>query len=187
MSPGPSELAITRLVQEHYAFLYRFAYRLSGSAHDAEDLTQQVFLAAQRHLDQLRQAERARAWLVAILRNAYRRSCHRPAPTVPLDDIPEPVLETPDDWVVDPAQLQSALAELPEEFRSVIVLYYLEHLSYREIAEMLEIPLGTVMSRLSRGKGALRRKLVPPAAAIEAVSPGEALSGAPCPSPPGSF
>ncbi len=161
MSHGPAQNAVTDLVQQHYVFLYRFAYRLCGSSHDAEDLTQQAFLAAQRHHDQIRDAGKVRAWLVAILRNAYRRSFRRQAAgrPLPLDDIPEPALEPPDDQPLDEAQLQAALAELPEEFRSVIVLYYLEQLSYREIAELLEIPIGTVMSRLSRGKAALRRKL----------------------------
>lgn len=161
MSHGPPPSAVTELVQQHYEFLYRFAYRLCGSSHDAEDLTQQAFLAAQRHHDQLRDAGKVRAWLVAILRNAYRRTFRGQAAgrPLPLDDIPEPALDTPDDPPLEEAQLQAALEELPEEFRSVIVLYYLEQLSYREIAELLEIPIGTVMSRLSRGKAALRRKL----------------------------
>ena len=163
MSEGQPEFAIADLVREHATFLYRFAYRLSGSAHDAEDLTQQTFLAAHRHLGQLREADKTRAWLVAILRNAYRRSFRRQgaAEVRPLDDIPEPMEVARPDPVVDEEQLQSALGDLPEEFRSVIILYYVEHLSYRQIAEMLEIPIGTVMSRLSRGKAVLRRRLQP--------------------------
>lgn len=170
MSDGRPTLAVTGLVQEHAEFLFRYAYRLSGSVQDAEDLTQQTFLAAYRSLDQLREAERARAWLAAILRNAYRRSFRNTAAgsVVPLDSVPEPVQEPEADGAVDPEVLQSALAELPEEYRSVLILFYLEHLGYRQIADALEIPIGTVMSRLSRGKAHLRRRLLPEAAVVTA-------------------
>lgn len=173
MSEGQPEFAIAELVREHAAFLYRFAYRLSGSAHDAEDLTQQAFLAAHRHLGQLREADKTRAWLVAILRNAYRRSFRRQGAVefCPLDDVPEPMEAARPDSVIEDEQLQSALGDLPEEFRSVIILYYLEHLSYRQIADMLDVPIGTVMSRLSRGKAALRRKLQPEYVAATATDP----------------
>jgi RNA polymerase sigma-70 factor (ECF subfamily) len=162
MSNGRPNSAVAALVQEHYAFLYRYAVRLSGSVQDAEDLTQQAFLAAQRSLDQLRSPDKARAWLAAILRNAYRRSFRTGAAgaAVPLDAIPEPIQAALPDAVVDPDELQSALAELPEEYRSALILYYQEHLGYREIAAALEVPIGTVMSRLSRGKAHLRRRLI---------------------------
>jgi RNA polymerase sigma-70 factor (ECF subfamily) len=150
------------LVQEHYQFLYRYAYRLCGSIQDAEDLTQQAFLAAQRSLDQLRSGDKARAWLAAIVRNGYRRRFRNAArgQSVSLDSIPEPVQGPPPDAPLDPDQLRAALAELPEEFRSALILYYQEHLGYREIAAALEVPIGTVMSRLSRGKAHLRQRLL---------------------------
>src|SRR5713101_9061418 len=68
--PG-SQRKVQRLVDEHYVPLYRYAYRLAGSAADAEDLTQEAFCKAQLNLSQLREASRARAWLFSILRNAY--------------------------------------------------------------------------------------------------------------------
>ncbi|MFV0441942.1 MAG: RNA polymerase sigma factor [Planctomycetaceae bacterium] len=161
MSEPRPALAVSGLIREHSEFLYRYAYRLSGSVQDAEDLTQQTFLAAHRSLDQLREPERARAWLAAILRNSYRRSFRQAATgtVVPLDGIPEPVQEAPAEAPVDPEELQSALAELPEEYRTPLILIYLEHQGYREIAEALGIPIGTVMSRLSRGKAYLRQRL----------------------------
>jgi RNA polymerase sigma-70 factor (ECF subfamily) len=162
MSDGRSHSAVTGLIQEHAEFLYRYAYRLSGSVQDAEDLTQQTFLAAHRSIDQLREPERGRAWLAAILRNAFRRSFRGrgEGTIVPLDSVAEPLQEAAEDQPIDPEELQSALNELPEEFRWPLVFYYLEHQGYREIAETLGVPIGTVMSRLSRGKAHLRQKLM---------------------------
>lgn len=173
MSEGRTNSAVVALVWEHYEFLYRYAYRLSGSAHDAEDLTQQAFLASQRSLHQLRSPDNARAWLAAIVRNAYRRNFRSDASGsfLPLEAIPEPIEPAAEDGRVDREELQTALAELPEEFRSVLTLYYQEHLSYREIAAMLEVPVGTVMSRLSRGKAHLRRRLLRSMETATAIAP----------------
>jgi RNA polymerase sigma-70 factor (ECF subfamily) len=164
--PG-SQRSVEKLVEEHYASLYRYAYRLSGSAADAEDLTQDAFCQAQRKLGQLRDWDRAKAWLFSILRNAYlhRLRAHKRDHEVSLDGVgdlpqrlPEPLPE------VDPPRLQQALNELPEAFRTPIVLYYFEEFSYRAIAEQMELPLGTVMSRLARAKAHLRSRLLGPAA-----------------------
>ena len=76
--PSPD---VAALVAEHGAVLYRYAYRLSGSSADAEDLTQQVFLTAIQKLDQLREPSAARAWLCAVLRRAYLRKQRRPQPS----------------------------------------------------------------------------------------------------------
>jgi RNA polymerase sigma-70 factor (ECF subfamily) len=161
MSDGRAQGDITVLVGEHYEFLYRFAYRLSGSSQDAEDLAQQTFLAAQRNSGQLREAEKARAWLTAILRNLWRKSIRRPASgkPLPLESVLEPADDPSEDFPLDAEELQGALNRLPEEYRAAIVLYYLEDMSYRDIAAALEVPIGTVMSRLSRGKAALRKLL----------------------------
>lgn len=161
MSDGQAQIEISRLVEEHYEFLYRFAYRLSGSPQDAEDLTQQTFVAAQRNWGQLREGDKARAWLTAILRNLWRKSFRRPeaGAVIPLEAVAEPADDFPADVPLTSEELQAALNQLPEEYRAAVVLFYLEDQSYREIAEILEIPIGTVMSRLSRGKTALRRLL----------------------------
>src|SRR5438093_13222959 len=96
--PG-SQRTVERLVEEHYVSLYRYAYRLTGSEADAEDLTQETFCKAQMSLSQLRQAERAKSWLFSILRNAYlhRLRTEKNQPTLPLDfvgELPEPSAET---------------------------------------------------------------------------------------------
>jgi RNA polymerase sigma-70 factor (ECF subfamily) len=160
--PG-SQRSIQRLVDEHYQALYRYAYRLSGSAADADDLTQDTFCKAQMRLEQLREPARAKAWLFSILRNTYlHRMRERRNETVSLDGVGELPGPAPDPLPdVEPEQLQQALQELPEVFRTPIILYYFEDFSYREIAEQMELPLGTVMSRLARAKAYLRSRLAP--------------------------
>lgn len=158
MSSDNAQSALAKLVEEHYEFLYWFGYRLTGSAQDAEDLTQQTYLSAQASLDQLRDPAKARAWLVAILRNAFRRSRRRDASRswVDLDQVPEIPAEELEELPVDSESLQAALNALPDDYREPVILFYLEDLSYRQIAETLDVPLGTVMSRLSRAKAGLR-------------------------------
>jgi RNA polymerase sigma-70 factor (ECF subfamily) len=135
---------------------------LTGAVHDAEDLTQQVFLLALERLDQLRELQRARGWLFTILRNAFLKTVQRSQPVpvtsvgVDLDAVPA---QDESGQAVDSAALQAAIDELPAEFRLVVAMFYFEECSYREIAEKLDLPMGTVMSRLARAKGHLRSKL----------------------------
>ncbi len=153
---------IAQLVADHHAAVFRYAYRLTGATCDAEDLTQQAFLAAHVNLDQLREPEHSRGWLFAILRSCYLRSCRqrRPIAAVNLDlDMNTLPAESPDELLVDADELQRAIDELPDEFKLVVLMFYFEGCSYREIAEKLEVATGTVMSRLSRAKARLRARL----------------------------
>jgi RNA polymerase sigma-70 factor (ECF subfamily) len=165
MAAERAAVEIAQLVAEHHAAIYRYAYRLTGSVPDAEDLTQQVFLAAQEKLGQLRCAENARAWLFAMLRNAFGKMCRKPRPKsagaceVDLDNLPGAV---PDDDAIDREQLQGALNELPPSYRMVVMMFYFEDCSYRQIADQLDLPMGTVMSRLARAKAHLRSRLFVP-------------------------
>src|SRR5262245_39711310 len=164
-TPG-SSATVKRLVEDHYAALYRYAFRLSGSAADAEDLTQEAFCKAQLNLAQLRDHSRAKPWLFSILRNAYlhRLRAEKQQPCVSLDgvgDVPEPSPGPLPD--IEPERLQAALNEMAEAFRTPIILYYFEDFSYRDIAEQMGVPLGTVMSRLARAKAHLRGRLLPQA------------------------
>jgi RNA polymerase sigma-70 factor (ECF subfamily) len=161
--PG-NQAVVERLVDGCYAALYRYAYRLAGSAAEAEDLTQETFCRAQDCLDQLRDLDRARPWLFRILRNAYlhRLRSQRREATISLDvvgDLPERLPDPLPD--VDPEQLQNALNQLPELYRTPVILYYFEDFSYRDIAEQMELPIGTVMSRLARARAHLRESLLP--------------------------
>jgi RNA polymerase sigma-70 factor (ECF subfamily) len=156
---------VQQLVDAHYERLFRYAFRLSGSSAEAEDLTQDTFCKAQLRLHQLRDPDRAKAWLFSILRNAYLHRVRSEAQRrfVSLDVIeglkgPEP--DPPPE--IEPAQLQAALQELPEAFRTPLILYYFEDFSYRDISEQMEVPIGTVMSRLARAKAYLRGRLKPP-------------------------
>jgi RNA polymerase sigma-70 factor, ECF subfamily len=160
--PG-REQKVQELVASHYAGLYRYAYRLSGSAQEAEDLTQETFCQAQAKLGQLRDWQRARGWLYAILRNAYlhRLRDRKQEQCVSLNGVGELPARMPEPLPdVEPAQLQQALAELPEAYRTPIILYYFEDFSYRDIADQMGVPIGTVMSRLARAKAHLRQRLL---------------------------
>lgn len=159
MADTASGMTMGQLIDEHYALVYRYAYRLCGDVADAEDLTQQTFLTAQAKLDQLREPAAARSWLCTIARHAYLRTRRQPQRTQPLWDDVEPCSEPSVPEEIDEATLQSALTELPEEFRAPVILFYFEGFSYKDIARQLGVPIGTVMSRLSRAKTHLRERL----------------------------
>jgi RNA polymerase sigma-70 factor (ECF subfamily) len=160
-SDGPA-MDVAQLVAEHHQAVYRYAFRLTGSVADAEDLTQQAFLAAHQKGWQVRNADSIRSWMFAVLRNCFLKTSQkrRPVPVANLklniDTIPE---ETPDDEAIDRERLQMALDQLPPIYRLVLVMFYYEDRSYREIAEELDLPIGTVMSRLARAKAYLRANL----------------------------
>lgn len=158
--PG-SRTAVERLVAECYDDVFRFAYRLAGNAADAEDLAQDAFCRAQMQWHQLRDPAKAKAWLFRIARNCYlqRRRGDHGLKSLSLEcagDLPEPGEPAGD---IDPERLQAVLDELPEAFRTPLILFYFEEFSYRDIADQLDLPIGTVMSRLARAKGFLRRRL----------------------------
>jgi RNA polymerase sigma-70 factor (ECF subfamily) len=154
---------IASLITAYHRDVYRYAYRLSGTEVDAEDLAQQTFLVAQQRLHQLREPAKARNWLFTIVRNCYLKgqAKRRPvtAASVELDvfSIPEEVSQ--DD--VDAGQLQLAIDDLPDDFKVVLMMFYFEECSYKEIAAQLGISIGTVMSRLARAKSRLRKLLLP--------------------------
>jgi len=150
----------SELVEAHYEGLYRFGLALSRSETDAADLVQQTFAIWARKGGQLRDRDRARAWLFTTLRREFLATVRRGMRE-------EPLME-PDDEPAAPADLPSgldgeavmrALSSLPLEYREPLILFYLEDLSYTEIASILGVPMGTVMSRLSRGKARLRKLL----------------------------
>jgi RNA polymerase sigma-70 factor (ECF subfamily) len=151
------------LVERHYALLYRYAYRLTGSEADAEDLTQDAFLTAQAKWGQLRDECCAKSWLFAIARNAFLKQLRANdfLSLVDWTDVSEPAgPQTEAEF--DEEQLQNVLADLPEEFRSPLILFYFQEFSYKEIAEQMGVPVGTIMSRLARGKAYLRQRLLSP-------------------------
>jgi RNA polymerase sigma-70 factor, ECF subfamily len=153
---------IADLVAEHHAAVFGYAYRLTGAVADAEDLTQQVFLIAQRKMAQIREPAAARGWLFTILRRCFGKTLKRNGPllahNLPLDleNIPEDV---PAEAAIDREQLQRALDELPPKYRLVLVMFFFEDCSYSQMAEQFGVPIGTVMSRLARAKARLKARL----------------------------
>ncbi|MBM7772055.1 RNA polymerase sigma-70 factor (ECF subfamily) [Actinokineospora baliensis] len=151
------------VVREHGDRVYRLAYRLSGNAHDAEDLTQETFIRVFRSLASYKPGT-FEGWLHRITTNLFldmvrRRSRLRmeglPEDTDRIEgDEPSPE-EVYDETHLDP-DLQAALDELPPEFRAAVVLCDVEGLSYEEIGATLGVKLGTVRSRIHRGRQALR-------------------------------
>ena len=155
-------LLLDRLIETHHAPLYRYAYRLSGCNADAEDLVQQVFVIACRKLDQVRDPQHVTAWLFAVLRSCFLKSCRKPHPQpvggmdLNLDTVPDRAAAP---HAIDGDELQRALDQLPADYKLVVLMFYFEHCTYKQIAERLELPIGTVMSRLARAKQRLRVEL----------------------------
>jgi RNA polymerase sigma-70 factor, ECF subfamily len=157
-----------KLIDEYYVSLYRFAYSLSGKEADAWDLTQQTFSRWAEKGHTLRDTSKVKSWLFTTLYREYLKWSKRNRKVYSIETTTETTeAETVPPEVVDQADasaLMDHLAEIEEIYRVPLSLFYLEDLTYREIAEMLDIPTGTVMSRLSRGKEQLRRRLTSDAA-----------------------
>jgi RNA polymerase sigma-70 factor (ECF subfamily) len=154
---------MARLVDQHMALLFAYAFRLTGSVDEAEELTQQTFLVAHEKIGQLREPSKVQAWLLKVLRNCFLKNRRKRRPLAASEAEMDVNLFVDDvsaesEW--DTERLQQALDELPGEFRAVLLMFFFEQLSYRQIAEQLELPIGTVMSRLSRAKHHLRGKLL---------------------------
>lgn len=154
-------VGVRELVLEHYEDAYRYAYRLSGNAADAEDLVQQAFLTAHRKIDQVRDISKLRSWLLTVLRSCFLKSHRRQRPLtgidLQVDQIPE---QGSRETSIDREKLQNAIGELPESQRVVLMMFYFDEMSYQEMAAELGVAIGTIMSRLSRAKGNLRSRLI---------------------------
>jgi RNA polymerase sigma-70 factor (ECF subfamily) len=150
------------LLRNHLDPLFRYACRLTGSVADAEDLVQETFLIVTRKIGDLREPDRARPWLLQILRRCWMRQRRRALPIgqVRVEEIEaaQPG-DAPGVGDVDADRLMAVLNALPDDYREPLLLFYFEELRYREIAEVLHVPVGTVMSRIARGKAYLRERL----------------------------
>ena len=161
--------AFSELVRRYQKAVYRVAYGLTRNAADADDLAQETFVRAWRALDRFRPDEPLYPWLSRIAINLsyslFRRRKRRPETSI------EPLVEAGQQWGVedDPAEhtadaerdarLRACFGELAPEHQAVLALRAVQDLSYDEIANVLSIPIGTVMSRLSRARGELKRRL----------------------------
>lgn len=164
LNPGSPDIDFKELVDDFYAPLYRFGYSLAGNENDAADLTQQTFFIWAKKGSALRDTSKVKSWLFTTLYREFLRVRRRSIQSVSvepeaLDREMPPVL--PDMvTVLDSASAVEMLQELDDIYKAPIVLFYLEDLSYKEIAAALELPIGTVMSRLSRGKAHLKNILL---------------------------
>lgn len=156
-------LDFEKLVDDFYMPLYRFALSLSRKESDAADLTQQTFYLWASKGHQLRDQSKVKTWLFTSLYREFLGRKRQQDRFVGADDgaeainaqaVPASVVSQLDGDIV-----QRALLALEEIYRAPLTLFYLQQLSYKEIAETLEIPIGTVMSRISRGKEQLRKAL----------------------------
>ncbi len=163
---------------EHMPSLYAAALRMTRNPADAEDLVQETYLKAYRAFDTFTTGTNLKAWLYRILTNTYinryRARMRRPDET-DLDDVEDLFLyrrlggleearasRSAEDELLDwftEAEIKDAVESLPEQFRIAVLLADVEGFSYKEISEILDVPIGTVMSRLHRGRKALQKRL----------------------------
>jgi RNA polymerase sigma-70 factor, ECF subfamily len=154
------------LVLPHLDAAHNLARWLTRNADDAEDVAQEACVRALKYIGALR-GDDARAWFLTIVRHAFYDWCKRNRPAEIVHDDGAAVEMAIDDAALDPEQaalrnveskmLANAVAELPLAYREVLVLREVEELSYKEIARIADIPIGTVMSRLARARGLLQR------------------------------
>lgn len=163
----PDEKAFEEVVHAHYEPLYRFALGLSRREADAADLTQRAFERLGEKADTLRDPSKVKTWLFTTLyRDFLQQKRHDTRfPESEFDEsVAATIIELPRvETMTDAHAAVAALQELEEPFRSTLVLFYLQENSYKEIAAILDVPMGTVMSRLARGRELLRARIDPPA------------------------
>lgn len=155
-----------QIVNAYYQPLYRFAFTLTHSEAQAWDLTQETFRKFATKGHQLAAQSKAKSWLFTTLYREFIDGHRRDSRLEPLDDAEHEVVsvavaDQADKF--DGALAREALLQIDAAFRAPLVLFYLQDLTYREIAEVLKLPLGTVMSRISRGRAMLRELLTEPA------------------------
>ena len=151
------------LVARFYAPLYQFAFSLTRAEADACDLTQQTFSVWAAKGQQLRDASKVKTWLFTTLHreflSARRRQTRFPHTEIEAADAELPVIQPATISRLDTDRVLAALAQLDETYQAPVALFYLQDASYNEIAEILDVPLGTVKSRLARGLEKLHRTL----------------------------
>jgi RNA polymerase sigma-70 factor (ECF subfamily) len=160
LAAAGDERAFAELVRRHERRVFNLAYRLLGREEDARDAAQETFVSCFRKLSTFRGDALFTTWLHRIAVNASYDILRRRKDILSADEAPEPPPQ-PDhgDQAAADVDVQRALREVPVEYRAVLVLHDLQGHAYDEVAEILDVPLGTVKSRLHRGRVALGRAL----------------------------
>jgi len=156
--------AFSELVRQYQSRILRAAYGVLGSTQDADDVAQQVFIKAWNNLPHYNGRGTFGSWLYRIAINTAIDCLRRRPDEVPLDDLQEASEERVEQSVLRNAEherLRQAVLSLPPGSRAALILREYEQLSYKEIADVLQVPVGTVMSRLHYARQALRKKLDP--------------------------
>ena len=161
------------LADVNMKFLYNMAVRYTGNRYDAEDLVQETFYIGLKKFYQLREERKFKSWLFAVLRNTYLKKQRQEGKFLKseyedgtdyirlLENAAEHIdLASAYEQKIESEQIQELIDELPEKQKTPLLLYYMSGMSYQEISDMLEVPMGTVMSRLSRGKQILKKKVL---------------------------
>ena len=164
---GGDREAFGGLVEQYRDNVYRLAYRMCGNAYDADEAAQEAFVAAWRALPNFRGDAKFSTWLYRLTTNAAidvmrREKRHQTVGDGEMVDLADDA-DSPQETVERTEQqeaVQKALATLSEEYREVLLLRYMEELDYAEIAEVLQLPSGTVKSRINRAKAALKTALL---------------------------
>ena len=164
---GGDRDAFGELVEQYRDNVYRLAYRMCGNAYDADEAAQEAFVAAWRALPNFRGDAKFSTWLYRLTTNAAidvmrREKRHQTVGDGEMVDLADDA-DSPQETVERTEQqeaVQKALATLSEEYREVLLLRYMEELDYAEIAEVLQLPSGTVKSRINRAKAALKTALL---------------------------
>ena len=157
------DFAFEQVVTSFYEGLYRFALSLTQNEADACDLVQDTFYTFATKGNQLRDSSKSKTWLFTTLHRKFlmirRHDTRFPHYETSTVDHELPTISPNMVNEMDASTILAALGEIDETYRAPLILHYLEDHAYREIAEILDVPLGTVMSRLSRGKELLRKRL----------------------------
>ena len=164
---GGDREAFGALVEQYRDNVYRLAYRMCGNAYDADEAAQEAFVAAWRALPNFRGDAKFSTWLYRLTTNAAidvmrREKRHQTVGDGEMVDVADDA-DSPQETVERTEQqeaVQKALSTLSEEYREVLLLRYMEELDYAEIAEVLQLPSGTVKSRINRAKAALKTALL---------------------------
>jgi RNA polymerase sigma-70 factor, ECF subfamily len=158
------------LTYPHLEFLYNVALKYSGKTYDAEDLVQETMYTAYKKFSQLREESKCRSWLFMILRSHFLKEKRQESKRPILDDGNGYLrnitsgkaneIASKYETQITNEEVTQVLRLIPEKFKSPLILYYMDELTYQEISEYMDIPIGTVMSRLARGKKYMKNELI---------------------------
>ena len=161
-----SKKEFKKLTYPHMKPLYNVALKYCGNGFDAEDIVQETYLMAFHKFHQLRDKAKCKPWLLTILRNNFLKSYHKKKTRQKLQETDyisfleaSMLANNPENILVKASSRQTilkAMDQLPEKYKEVLLLYYMDEMLYKDIANILDIPIGTVMSRLTRARGSLK-------------------------------